>query len=200
MYKVFINDKPIIITSSSKKVNNFPVHPFNNIVFDEILDKLTSKEFNLKGINLFSTDLETDWNLFLKNMKVIPAAGGLVLNPKKEVLFIYRNNFWDLPKGKIEKGESIETAAIREVEEECGIYNLEIVRKLVTTYHIYFYKGIKLKETHWFLMHSDFKEQLIPQTEEGITAVCFKNEAEITEAFKNTFANIKLVYDTYKED
>lgn len=198
MYKVFINDKPIIITSSSKKVNNFPVYHFKNIVFTEVLNKLESKELNLKGINLFSSDLENDWQTFLKNMEVISAAGGLVLNPKKEVLFIFRNNFWDLPKGKIEKGESIETAGIREVEEECGIFNLTIEKKLLTTYHIYFYKGIKLKETHWFLMNSDFNGKLIPQTEEGITDVGFKNENEIEEALQNTFANIKLVYDTYK--
>jgi 8-oxo-dGTP pyrophosphatase MutT (NUDIX family) len=196
MYKVFINDKPIIITSSSKKENIFPVYNFRNIVFDEVLNKL--KDSDINGIVLFSSDLENDWLTFLKNMKVISAAGGLVLNPKKEVLFIFRNNYWDLPKGKIEKGESIETAGIREVEEECGIYNLSIQRKLITTYHIYFYKGIKLKETHWFLMTSNFDKQLVPQLEEGITEVGFKNEKETDEALKNTFANIKLVYDAYK--
>ena len=197
MYKVFINDKPIIITSSSKKENIFPVYNFKNIVFDEVLNKLKSSD--IKGINLFSNELENDWLIFTQNMKVIPAAGGLVLNPKKEVLFIFRNNFWDLPKGKIEKGESIETAGIREVEEECGIFNLSIKKKLITTYHIFFYKGIKLKETHWFLMTSDFDKQLVPQIEEGITEVGFKNQKEIDEALKNTFANIKLVYDAYKE-
>ena len=196
MYKVFVNDKPIIITSSLKKENKFPIYNFKNIVFDEILNQLNNQE--VTGIVLFSSNLEDDWQAFLKNMKVIPAAGGLVVNSKKEVLFIFRNNFWDLPKGKIEKGESIETAGIREVEEECGIFNLSIKRKLMTTYHIYFYKGIKLKETHWFLMTSDFDGQLIPQTEEGITDVGFKNEKEIEEALKNTFANIKLVYNTYK--
>ena len=197
MYKVFVNDKPIIITSSLKKENNFPVYDFQNIVFDEILHKLKTE--TIKGINLYSSDLKNDWPVFLKNMEVIPAAGGLVLNTKKEVLFIFRNNLWDLPKGKIEKGESIETAAIREVEEECGIFNLEIEKKLITTYHIYFYKGVKLKETHWFLMNSDFDKQLVPQTEEGITDVCFKNNAEIHEALNHTFENIKLVYKSYQK-
>ncbi|MFT7352970.1 MAG: 8-oxo-dGTP pyrophosphatase MutT (NUDIX family) [Flavobacterium sp.] len=197
MYKVFVNDKPIIITSSSKKENNFPLYTFKNIVFEDILHKLNNNE--IAGINLYSSDLEKDWPLFLLNMEVIPAAGGLVLNPKKEVLFIYRNNIWDLPKGWIEKDESIETAAIREVEEECGIFNLSILKKLSTTYHIYFQRGLKLKETHWFLMSSDFDEELVPQTEEGITKVLFKNENEINKALQNTYANIKLVYDTYKE-
>lgn len=198
MYKVFVNDKPIIITSSSKNENNFLVYLFKDIGFNEIIQKLKDK--TVSGIVLYSTDLEKDWTSFLENMKVIPAAGGLVLNPKKEVLFIFRNDIWDLPKGWIEKNESIETAAIREVEEECGIFNLSIVQKLLTTYHIYFHKGTKLKETHWFLMTSDYEKELIPQIKEGITAVGFKNESQIKEALQNTYANIKLVYDTYLEN
>lgn len=197
MYKVFVNDTPIIITSSSKNVNNFTLYQFKDIVFDEIIEQ--TKQKDIQGITLYSTDLEKDWSSFLKNMKVIPAAGGLVLNPKKEILFIYRNDIWDLPKGWIEKGESTENAAIREVEEECGIYNLSIIKKLLTTYHIYFHKGVNLKVTHWYLMTSDYNETLKPQLEEGITDVGFKNESEIIDVLSNTYANIKLVYDTYKE-
>ncbi|WP_445749487.1 NUDIX hydrolase [Polaribacter sp.] len=195
MYKVFINDKPIIITSSTKKENNFPVYVFKNTVFDEIFHKL--KNDTIEGINLYSTDLENDWNLFLKNFDVVKAAGGLVTNPKNEVLFIYRNNVWDLPKGHIEKNESTENAAIREVEEESGIEKLSIIQKLITTYHIYFLNGIKLKETHWFLMHSNDSKKLIPQLEEGITEVAFKSDNEIEMVFKNTYSNIKLVYKAY---
>ncbi|WP_158838109.1 NUDIX hydrolase [Polaribacter sp. L3A8] len=197
MYKVFVNDSPIIITSSTKKENIFPVYSFKNIVFDEIIQQLSNKE--LQGINLYSTDLENDWKSFLSNIKVIPAAGGLVLNPKNEILFIFRNGVWDLPKGWIEKGETIEIAAIREVKEECGIANLHITKPLITTYHIYFHKGMKLKQTYWFLMTSKYKKELIPQTEEGITQVAFKNEAETKDALTNSYANIQLVYDTYKE-
>ena len=99
----------------------------------------------------------------------------MVINPNKKVLFIYRNNVWDLPKGHIEKNESTESAAVREVEEECGIENSTIIQKLIITYHIYFLDGIKLKETHWFLMHSDDSNNLIPQLEEGITEVALKD-------------------------
>ncbi|QXP67112.1 NUDIX hydrolase [Polaribacter sp. AHE13PA] len=197
MYKVFVNDTPIIITSSSKKENIFPVYNFKNVLIDEILHKLNNKE--LQGVNLYSTDLENDWKSFLTNMKLIPAAGGLVLNPKKEVLFIFRNGVWDLPKGWIEKGETIETAAIREVEEECGISNLQLIKPLITTYHIYFHKGIKLKQTYWYLMTSNYSEKLTPQLEEGITEVVFKNKTAIKTALKNTYANIQLVYNTYLE-
>ena len=197
MYKVFVNDPPIIITSSSKKTNNFPLYILKNIVVVEIIEKLKNNEIN--GVNLYTPDLEKGWALFSQNLDVITASGGLVLNPKKEVLFIYRNNIWDLPKGWIEKGESIESAAIREVEEECGVFNLEIVKKLITTYHIYYQNGIKLKKTHWFLMQSDYNKELVPQLEEGISWVGFKNNSEIETALKNTFENIKLVYDTFKE-
>ena len=195
MYKVFINDKPIIITSSTKKENNFLVNFFKNTVIDEVIQELKNEE--IEGFNLYSTDLENDWKLFLKNFDVIKAAGGLVINPNKKVLFIYRNNVWDLPKGHIEKNESTESAAVREVEEECGIENSTIIQKLIITYHIYFLDGIKLKETHWFLMHSDDSKNLIPQLEEGITEVAFKNNDEIEMAFKNTYPNIKMVYESY---
>ena len=195
MYKVFVNEKPIIITSSTKKENNFLVYPFKNTVIDEVIHKL--KNEGIEGVNLYSTDLENDWGLFLKNFDVIKAAGGLVINPNKKVLLIYRNNVWDLPKGHIEKNESTENAAVREVEEECGIEKLSIIQKLITTYHIYFLDGIKLKETHWFLMHSDDSNNLIPQLVEGITAVVFKNNNEIKMAFKNTYPNIKMVYESY---
>lgn len=197
MYKVFVNDKPIIITSSSKNENNFPVYFFKNCVFDELIHKL--KNNNIDGINLFSTNIEKDWTAFLKNFDVVKAAGGLVTNDKKEYLFIFRHNVWDLPKGHIEKGESTKIAAIREVEEECGITNLSILQKLTITYHVYNQNGIKLKETHWFLMHSDDTTPLTPQTEEGITQVVFKNDHETEEAFKNTYANIKLVFEAYSK-
>lgn len=197
MYKVFVNDKLIIMSSSSQNENNFSTQPFHNFNILKIIQKLSDK--NIAGIHLYSTDLQGDWLLFKQQLNVIPAAGGLVLNDENEVLFIYRNNVWDLPKGKIEQGETIKTAAIREVEEECGIYNLELHQKITTTFHIYEHKGLNLKETHWFLMHAHTPKKLTPQLEEGITEVVFKNESEIKRAFKNTYANIKLVYDTYKE-
>ncbi|PQJ80911.1 NUDIX hydrolase [Polaribacter porphyrae] len=197
MYKVFVNDKPIIITSSSQNKNNYPVYIYKNIVFDEVIYKLKNEA--IQGILLYTTNLEKDWNRFKTNFKVVPAAGGLVKNSKNEFLFIFRNDIWDLPKGRIEKGETIDIAAIREVEEECGIFNLSILKKLITTYHTYYQKGLRLKETHWFLMTSNYNKPLIPQIEEGITEATFKNESEIKAILEKSYANIKLVYDTYKE-
>ncbi|WP_299668092.1 NUDIX domain-containing protein [uncultured Polaribacter sp.] len=197
MYKVFVNDTPIIVTSSQKKENNFPIYILKNIVAEEMIHKLKNKKF--KGVNLYTPDLEKGWKDFLSTFKIVSAAGGLVLNPKKEILFIYRADKWDLPKGRIEKGEAIEDAAIREVEEECGIFNLKIVKPLITTYHVYFQNGTKLKETYWFLMTSNYTKKLVPQLEEDITKVLFKNEEEVEKALENSYKNIALVYDTYKE-
>ena len=198
MYKVFVNDKPIILTDSLKKNNNFRVYLFKDIVVDEILHKL--KRGNSKGVNLFCGNLERDWETFKKHFKVVSAAGGLVLNPKKEILFIHRLGIWDLPKGRIEKGESIEETAVREVEEECGVENLVLEKPLITTYHLFFMNNIQqLKITHWFLMHTDFQGKLTPQLEEGITKVAFKNDTQVEEAIQNTYANIKLVLEAYKE-
>ncbi|MGB0892258.1 MAG: NUDIX hydrolase [Flavobacteriaceae bacterium] len=197
MYKVFVDDKPIIITSSLKKKVNYLTYPLNSIVIEDVIYKL--KDQKIKGIILYTKEIEKDWGVFLKNFKVIPAAGGLVVNSKKEILFIYRNGIWDLPKGWIDKDETSETAAIREVEEECGVFKLQIIKPITTTYHIYFQNGINLKQTHWYLMTTNYAKDLIPQIEEGITKVVFKNEVEIKKALKNTYANIKLVYDTYKE-
>ena len=195
MYVVFVNDKPIIVTSSQKKENNYPVYILKNSVVEEIIHKFKNKD--IMGVNLYTPDLEKGWNAFIKSFHTVSAAGGLVLNPNKEILFIYRSEKWDLPKGRIELGESIEEAAIREVEEECGISNLKLVKPLITTYHTYFQDGLKLKETFWFLMTSDSEEVLVPQLEEGITIAVFKNQTAITDALQNSYKNIELVYDTF---
>ena len=198
MYKVFVNDKPIIITSSLKNEKKYPTYSFSDLNFNTILSKLKTE--SIEGILLTSQNLKKDWQHFLSNLKVIKAAGGLVINDERSVLFIHRNGIWDLPKGWIEKNESKKTAAIREVEEECGIRKLVILKKLITTYHIYVYNGLKLKETHWYLMHSSFKKELTPQTEEGIDKVAFIKKSDINNIYKNTYANIKLVYETYKKN
>lgn len=193
MYKVFVNDCPIILTDNRKyEINSNLVH-FETIQIDEIVEQIFQKK--LTGIILICKNLSESWMKFQSNFKSQKAAGGKVLNANNEVLFIYRFNKWDLPKGKLEKGESISACAIREVEEECGITNLQIIKPLESTYHIYREKGKTiLKTTYWFLMHTDFVDELTPQSEEGIEQVVFKNEAEVMLALENTYENIKLLF------
>ncbi|MDB2570905.1 NUDIX domain-containing protein [Polaribacter sp.] len=195
MYKVFVNDSLIILTDSLPKENKLPVFIFETLCIDNFLQNIIANP--TKEILLLCNDLEQSRALFFENFKIVTAGGGLVLNSQKEVLFIYRNQLWDLPKGMTEAGETIEATALREVAEECGIDKLSIDRFLTTTYH-YFYRNENcLKKTHWFLMHSNFEGVLKPQVEEGITEVVFKNKTATLKALQNSYANIKLVYNKY---
>ncbi|MFT7898441.1 NUDIX domain-containing protein [Tenacibaculum ascidiaceicola] len=196
MYKVFVNDKPIIFTTSLKNEEDFSVYIYKNTIIEELIYKL--KVGKLNGVYIYSNNLIEDWIGFKVKFKVITAAGGLVLNENKKILFIYRGNKWDLPKGRVEEGEDLEQAAIREVEEECGIEKLIINRKLLVTYHLFMQQNeYRLKETHWYLMFSNYEGSLIPQLEEGITKAEFKDKKETNEALQNTFANIIMVYESH---
>ncbi|MBI9042168.1 MAG: NUDIX domain-containing protein [Lutibacter sp.] len=193
MYKVFVNDCLIILTE-----NNNISTKLKKINFEEAsILKITEELFNNKaeGICLLCSNLKSCWKQFKSYFKIQKAAGGKVFNPSNDVLFIYRFNKWDLPKGKINKGENKKDCAIREVEEECGIDCLHIEKKLETTYHI-FKRNNKtiLKITYWFLMKTDYKGQLIPQIEEDIEEVVFKNKEETKRALNNSYQNIKLLF------
>jgi 8-oxo-dGTP pyrophosphatase MutT (NUDIX family) len=193
MYKVFVNDCPIILTENNKISTIYKKVAFNTIKIKPLIANLF--ENKLSGICLLCNNLEEAWDYFKSNFKIEKAAGGKVFNLKNEVLFIYRFNKWDLPKGKLEKGESIKKCAIREVEEECGVTKLTILKPLDTTYHIFEKNDTTiLKITYWFLMKTDFSGDLIPQDEEDIEVAVFKNENEIKNALKNTYENIKLLF------
>ncbi len=126
-----------------------------------------------------------------KSVVLIEAAGGLVKNEKKASLFIYRNGKWDLPKGKIEKGEKVKQAAVREVEEECGITVNKLGEKICKTYHVYILQGnVVLKKTHWFKMRSKSQNKLKPQKEEGITDVRWFKKDNVALIVNNTFPSI----------
>jgi 8-oxo-dGTP pyrophosphatase MutT (NUDIX family) len=196
MYKVFINERPIILTDSLFIESDFDLLNYKNTIISEIIHKLT--EGSITGIILLCADLQEAWRDFKSHFKVIIASGGLVINEQLEFLFIFRGGKWDLPKGRIEKGEQIKQAALREVKEECGISKLKLGDFLITTYHIFFQNNQKrLKETHWFQMETTTKEVLIPQLEEGITIAIFKNKEDSVRALDNSYGNIHLVFKAY---
>jgi len=193
MYKVFVNDCPIILTENNNILTKYKKETFNSHDIKSIVADLF--ENNQNGICVICNNLEEAWKQFQSNFKIQKAAGGKVLNLKNEVLFIYRFDKWDLPKGKLEKDESIEDCAIREVEEECGVTNLNIKKPLETTYHVFERKNRTiLKITYWFLMKTDFSGVLIPQVEEAIKEAVFKNEFDTKFALQNTYENIKLLF------
>jgi 8-oxo-dGTP pyrophosphatase MutT (NUDIX family) len=126
-----------------------------------------------------------------KNKKLIKAGGGLVENEKREVLFIFRRGKWDLPKGKLDPGERLSDCAMREVKEETGIKDLELMRFLLVTHHDYYESGEELiKETHWWLMKSSSNQILIPQVDEDITELKWIGPSDLSTVLQNTYPGI----------
>ena len=132
----------------------------------------------------------------LGDMCVVEAAGGLVRNEQGQNLLIYRNGFWDLPKGKIEPGESRKLAAMREVSEETGLKDPQLGPFITSTHHIYKQGGQRfLKRTHWYAMSCKGPQELSPQTEEGIEQVSWKSDSEMPPLICNLYRNIAEVYN-----
>ena len=197
MYKVFVNEKKLTLSKYPEDIEkNLRFEGFATLeIAVDLLENTSCPEMNVYGENI-----EEIWEDFTHMFKVIEAAGGLVKNKNNELLFIRRMGKWDLPKGKIEKGESLEQAALREVEEETGLKELILEEFLNNTFHIYTERnGEKiLKTTYWFKMTYVGNSQPMPQKEEGISEVSFKNEEMINnEVMRMTFENIRLILDDY---
>jgi 8-oxo-dGTP pyrophosphatase MutT (NUDIX family) len=197
MYKVFVNEKKLLLSKQSENLEK--TLGYENVTSLEIaLDLLENT--SVKELNVFGENIDEIWREFQKLFRIIEAAGGIVSNPDGDILFIKRLGKWDLPKGKMEKGESREESAVREIEEETGLQNVELLRFINTTYHIYIERnGDKvLKCTHWFEMNFDGEDTSKPQIEEGITEVAWKNTLQIEEeVFPSTFKNIRLIIQEF---
>ena len=192
MLQIFYKEKPIIISDKKSDLKNSLILDPELVENLDLLKLLTKKKIN--SIGVFSNEFEVIINIFKKKFPEIIAAGGKVINNKSEILFIYRNKKWDLPKGKSEKNEIISETALREVEEETGIKNLSIIKPLEKTYHI-FKRGGKnyLKTTYWFEMKSDFNGKFKPQKREGITRVEWIGIENLSSILPKSYANIRLL-------
>ncbi len=141
---------------------------------------------------------EDEWQSFLADKLIIEAAGGMVFNEKDELLMMLRRGQWDMPKGKLDDGETIEACALREVEEETGISNLRLCEKLQTTYHTYAFQGrTVLKPSHWYKMEYAGNQDLVPQIEEDITELRWVDKIEAAELTQNAFPSIKEMVEKY---
>lgn len=198
MYKVFIDNREVLFTESNPQIGNYVTVSADTL--DEIsLDfpNKTGTTDQHQSIVVLCKSLENDFNRLFRNYEKIDAAGGIVKNGKK-YLFIKRNGFWDIPKGKVDEGESIEQAAVREIEEECGISGLKLKELILTTFHTYDYHGTPtIKKTYWYYMDYHGDEKCVPQAEEGITKVKWFAKDQLDKVRKNTFLSILEVVDCY---
>lgn len=200
MYKVFIENRPIIFAQNDALLTN------TYCIASELLEKgeedlalIVKSVPKKKNIVVLSDQIEVEFARIFKEYDFIEAAGGIVKR-KKKYLFIKRNGFWDIPKGKLEKKESIEEGAIREIEEECGITAPIIENRIGITYHTYSYEGKPtIKKTYWFALTYDGPKQLKGQLEEGITKVEWLKSDELKKVMKNTFPSILEVIQLYFE-
>ena len=196
MYKVFVNDKPLFLTNQTFKETDFQQFLLESVDIKQVIVKIFQNK--IQKAYLYHPDEKEILKMLKTKLPVQKAGGGLVYNKKNEVLFIFRNGKWDLPKGGIEKGEDIAQTAMREVEEETGVDQLVIIDKLQKTYHIFKRNGrYKLKITHWFEMRTSFDGTLIGQLDEGIEKVAWLNPSQICEALKNSYENIKLLFEEH---
>ena len=197
MYKVFVNDKPLFLTNEVQKETDFQLFLLESVDIKKLIVKIFQNK--IQKAFLYHPDEKLIMKTLKAKIPVVKAGGGLVYNKKGEVLFIFRNGKWDLPKGGTEKNETIEETAMREVEEETGVNGLSIVKKLPKTYHVFKRNGrYKLKQTYWFEMQTDFEGTPEGQIEEGIEKVAWIKPKDIPTILDNSYENIKLLFEFEK--
>ncbi len=202
MYKIYINERPLILVSSedlklidhnvpNTLINHHSGNPKHLVNYVDMMEKGQHHG----QIILFNEDVKFLYSAFKRLFKPIKAAGGLVKNNQEEYLWIYRRKKWDLPKGKIDRGEAKREAAVREVMEETGISDIEIGNKICKTYHTYkSNKARLLKITHWYHMKAPAQD-LIPQLEEDIELAQWIPASKSDKYIPKSYLNIKEVFD-----
>lgn len=200
--KIYWNEKTIFLSEKSdNSLHQFLQH--NNTTFIETnnetdvvnsITKIRNPDSNHFIITHDNLDFLKD--NFFSQFTLIEAAGGIVLNINKEILFIFRRGKWDLPKGKMEVGETPEICAEREIEEETGVGQLELKNKITDTYHIYEERGLEiLKKTYWYFFTTSFEGTPQPQTEEDISSISWIGKEKLDQPLSNTYQSITDVIE-----
>ncbi len=200
LIKIYFENKVVFLCDSlNAKLNNLSISKdtfyTEDISENSLVDVIYKiHETQYRQAIIMHHDLKELQSKFFAHFEIIQAGGGLVHNKKGEILFIFRRGKWDLPKGKLEPGESIELCAEREVMEETGLQHIEMGKKLATTYHTYSEHGkLILKESHWYAMRTLKDEVLQPQIEEQITEIKWVPKNELNYYLENSFGAIKDV-------
>jgi 8-oxo-dGTP pyrophosphatase MutT (NUDIX family) len=197
IYKIYVNEVVLILTDTQpldiQDYQELKPSKFNFLQFYEQVKEQNSPKIYL----LLTKKFKLHFKRIKHSMKMIKAAGGLVTNTENQYLFIFRNGKWDLPKGKLDPGETTKIAAVREVEEECGIKIHKLGLKICNTYHIYeVNKERILKKTSWYRMSAVNQKELIPQLEEGITDARWLDSSDFMMIRQNTYPLIRDLLTT----
>lgn len=201
MYKVFIDNKELVFVESwlKKSKKRTLVVRFDDFEKTKDILNLRSELAESKRLVVVCEDLDAQFSRTFHKFKKISAAGGVVRR-KSSILAIHRLGKWDLPKGKIEKGEDPETAAYREIEEECGISGMHIISRITETYHTYEMNGSKfLKRNYWFYFIYKGDKKLIPQTEEDISVAKWVKINGLKEFESDSYASILEVLKQWRK-
>ena len=195
--KIYFNDKPLFLCDGITEEINVYAHHDDAVLIDEFSHPAVNSmihEMRQEKVHagiFIHNDLETLKKAFWKKFKLIKAGGGLVNNGKGQYLFMLRRGKWDLPKGKLDPGETLEHCAVREVGEETGLQQVQLEGPLLITWHTYDESGKHmLKETHWFKMNTADGGSMKPQQEEQITELRWVAPDGMGELLKNTFPSI----------
>ena len=200
--KIFFDNKPLFLCDNIDDSIQPYVHLDDAVFIDEMNSHATKSmihEMQQPKVHAgvyFHKKLEELKKGFFKKFTIVKAAGGFILNEDDHVLLIFRRGKWDLPKGKLDKNESLEKCAVREIKEETALRNIQLQAPLITTYHTY-HEGSRfmLKETSWFTMRVTGKQDLIPQKEENIEKLEWVPESGVKKYFKNSFPSIEDVIE-----
>lgn len=190
-YKIFLRRHQFVFGENVEE--SLEVNLVINILNKELVKTLLSYLKKEKEPQVIHVPDPEGFDIFCSFLKLVRAAGGLTFNTDDKLLLIRRNNLWDLPKGKLDKGEDPMDGAIREVEEECSISGLTISDHLTTTYHVYYDDKWLLKRTEWYVMQSTLWRNAKPQLKENITEVKWVNFHELDIELLGTYLSIKEV-------
>lgn len=200
MYKVFIDNTPLYIVEEIGEMlpNAVYIHSENITSIQQAIFAFSKKVKLSHPIYVVSEKPESTFAKLFQGFEYIEASGGIVQREDR-FLFIKRNGFWDIPKGKLETGEDPKLGAIREIEEECGIVGPKIDHLITTTFHTYKIKNKpKIKKTFWYALDYDGPKEVVGQLEEGITKVKWFKKSDLDKVRSRTFESILDVLDAYK--
>lgn len=214
MYKLFVNNKALYLVTNPAHVQNIlsgdnepVIQPYRDQASMRVLlEKVLYNDANDSDCVLFGKDPDQMLQELLGTFICLDAAGGVVENNQGEILLIFRRGFWDLPKGKVDEGETLEQTAVREVEEETGLKKLKLIKPVLyhglsnkATYHSYLIDGKPaMKIAYWYEMQTDFEGQLVPQAEEDIEEARWVAKTDLPQYYDTMYPSIVDVLEACK--